>query len=862
MSRQRIGLAATLCLLLLVSGCSPFESIWNRSLFWGTKPPPVYEDPTPYRNWATEIDYPEVTASPAEPELQVPEPRRLRNFEKEEIWDMPLEQAIQIALSNSQIIRSAGQFLSPANPLLNSPDFVPSSLDPAIQESGVLFGQRGVEAALSEFDTQFTTTMIWGRDEQVQNSQIGTGVTPGSTLTQETGAFSMGLTKRFANGGIVAFIHDWNYQGTNTNDFIPGARLFPSAYTGRVRVEARQPLWAGAGTEYTRIAGPITEQIQGVTGVQQGVVIARINNDIELTEFEGAIRDLLRDVETLYWQLYLAYQAFDMEKSLLADAEASYRKVEALWASESAYAGSLEKAESVTFLIQMQDRVDSARNNLYDIEAQFRRIIGLTINDGKVIRPADVPTLAEFVPDWHMTLSEALARRVELRKQKWNIKRIELQLRAAEHLLKPRLDFVASYQVNGFGDDLLGNTRTNNGIVQTNLGNAAATITRGDQTGWNIGAELSFPFGMRFNNTQVSNLELQLAKARKALHEQENEISHELGDALRELDRTYLSMQRNYNLKRNAAEQVTAIEALQQNDPERYSEAAVLQRRNNLAQAEQTYLQAMIEYNVAVMDWHYRAGKLLEMNNVHLSEGPWDPEAEFDVRDRGYDRWHSLPTKTMMHAAPEPFVFHGEAVSSTPPPEVYGPAAEPENMREHWPDNDPITQPPVEPPVWDFNVPALEPVPEDPVNRETEPQYVVPPKLLRDRKPQPPINGPQLPATDGGQFLLPVSSAQLPPEEPPASLVRPASHAQRKSSAAGAAAPLQLGGVTNADSVWDLGSRERVHQYQSKAKAMKQSTLPSKTVSGDPDKLRARIQRSAAGVRGYPRSTRTSQGKR
>src|SRR5690606_14454359 len=149
--------------------------------------------------------------------------------------------------------------------------------------------------------------------------------------------------------------------------------LFPSTYTGRVRLEARQPLWAGAGTEYTRIAGPITEQIQGVTGVQQGVVIARINNDIELADFELAIRDLVRDVESLYWQLYIAYQRFDSEMRLLAEAMDSYQNVQALVQSASPLAGALEESDATEFVYQMQSRVDMARDNLYDVEAQLRR---------------------------------------------------------------------------------------------------------------------------------------------------------------------------------------------------------------------------------------------------------------------------------------------------------------------------------------------------------------------------------------------------------------------------------------------------------------------------------------------------------
>ncbi|NLE60679.1 MAG: TolC family protein, partial [Planctomycetes bacterium] len=267
----------------------------------------------------------------------------------------------------------------------------------------------------------------------------------------------------------------------------------------------------------------------------------------------------------------------------------------------------------------------------------------------------------------------ALSDRVELRKQKWNIKQLELQLRAAEHLVKPRLDLVAAYQVNGFGDQLLG--KTGDGITDDGLGNAYATLTRGDQTGWNLGLEFSVPFGLRFAHTQARNLELRLAKAHAALAEAEKEISHELADTFRELDRTYLQMQTNYNRKRTGVRRVEAVKALHQNEPERYTEHSILQALDQLNQIELEYLQSVVEYNVALMELNYRAGNLLELNNVHLAEGPWSLAAEADVLDRAADRQHSTPTLPIVEARPEVFAIPGGHSPIPPPIETFGTGA-------------------------------------------------------------------------------------------------------------------------------------------------------------------------------------------
>ena len=41
------------------------------------------------------------------------------------------------------------------------------------------------------------------------------------------------------------------------------------------------------------------------------VVLARINEDIALHQFEANVRNLLRDVEHAYWDLYMGYRAVE-----------------------------------------------------------------------------------------------------------------------------------------------------------------------------------------------------------------------------------------------------------------------------------------------------------------------------------------------------------------------------------------------------------------------------------------------------------------------------------------------------------------------------------------------------------------------
>lgn len=608
----------------LLAGCQPF--LFEKAYIG-------LEHPAEYLDRATRIDFP--TEERPRRDFTTLEPRRLRKLEKDEIWDLTLQEAVFIALANSELIRSAATFLSTGNPLLANPDAMPSVFDSAIQETGTLFGSRGVEAALSEFDAQFTTSLLTGRSEQIQNNLFSAGGLPaGSTLTQDDGSLAVALQKRFANGGQLGVSHAWDYSQNNA----PG-RLFPSVFEGNVRAFARQPLLAGAGVEYTRIAGPISENIQGVTGVQQGVLIARINNDLVLADFEQSVQLLLRDVESIYWQLYLAYQRYHLEVALREELWQLWQKVSARAANDAAGGGVLAEAESHEALLQAEQRANESRDSLYSLEAQLRRLLGLPVNDGRVIRPANTPTAADVVPDWSCRLMEALALRPEIRRQKWNIKSLELQLVAAGNLNLPRLDLVASGQINGFGDNLIGDPA--DGLTPNNLGSAYDRLLAGKQTSWNVGVEFSTTVGRRFAHSQVRNLELRLSKARAALGQQEVEIGHELAAAFRDVDRTWLALQ-VADQRIAAARQrldATADRVL----PGDFSIEPVLRARESLLHAEQNFLTAQIDHAVALVDLQFRSGRILAFNNVSLREAPWSEPAEQAAEERYDARRHALP---------------------------------------------------------------------------------------------------------------------------------------------------------------------------------------------------------------------------
>jgi outer membrane protein TolC len=588
-----------------------------------------------YRTHATAIEYPDVQTETPEAVRDSLPPRTLNTQDECEIREISLTEAIHLGMSHSEVVKSGGQFLTSGSSVVNNADRVTTSFDAAIQESGVLFGGRGVEAALADFDAQFNASMKWGRND---TRTLGAGPAFAfNDARNQTAGFSADVSKTFGYGGSVDLFHQVDFLDAGFNPGIGTGR--PNLYSGTLGAQYRQPLLAGAGTEFTRIAGPIARSFGGITGVSQGVVIARINNDLVLCDYENALRNLARDIEESYWNLYLTYQLFDTAtQAYEASVEAS--RIADLTAGNTLPADNGPKARDLLYTAKAA--VDTARSSLYSRETELRRLIGLPVNDGTVLRPTEDPTTSRIVPDWHHSLSEALTHRVELRKQKWNIRSLDLQLTAARSLTRPRLDAVGNYQVNAAESNLLG-YGSDRSFYQG--------LTGRNTDGWGAGVEMTMPIGLRSAHAQVRNYELRLAKAQKVLAISEEDISHELAVAFQELARTYAVAQDNYNRYLAAEENVriTKLE-FQVVDMDRYLDALP-----SRARAQQAYYESLIDYNKAITNLYHRKGTLLAHDNIQIAEGGWSAEAYQDASRLHHRRAYG--NEIDVEAAPQEFVL-------------------------------------------------------------------------------------------------------------------------------------------------------------------------------------------------------------
>ena len=196
-------------------------------------------------------------------------------------------------------------------------------------------------------------------------------------------------------------------------------------------------------------------------------MIARIRTDQTLADFEGGVRNVVRDLEDAYWELYFAYRDLEARKMGRDSALETWKKTAALYRTGSRGGGADREAQARSQYFLFRSQVEQALTEVFRGENRLRYIMGLSMSDGKLIRPADEPTTARVAFDWSGIHCEALTRRVEVRREKWEIKRRELELIAARNFLLPRIDAVGRYRWLGLGDQLI--NQNDNEFFRTRL---------------------------------------------------------------------------------------------------------------------------------------------------------------------------------------------------------------------------------------------------------------------------------------------------------------------------------------------------------------------------------------------------------
>ena len=517
--------------------------------------------------------------------------------------ELSLDEILHLALSDAKILKSLNAAV------LVNPASATGIYDPAITVTDPLFG---VEAALSQFDTNFAASINHANNDDVfNNSILGGGATE---VVQDLLSADFSLRKVGATGAQYTLRKNLVYDNNNNV-----SSTFPSSYAGFIEAQFRQPLLQGRGVEFNRIAGPnATPGFRSTSGV----VISQINHDVSIAQFNQDVREYVNEIVTAYWELQFAYQNYEAAKEARDAVQATWESVKAKFDNDLPGGEADREAQSREQYFRFQQELVTALNGdsrtqttgVFQAEANLRRLLGLPQSDGVIIRPADEPASAQTVFDWNSLVFQALGSRIELKQQVWQIKIRELELLASKNFTKPRLDAVATMRNNGFGDDLTGGSGRFSSVVRD--------MASGDHNEWEMGLQLNVPIGFRQASAGVRNSELKLLRERAILIEQEKQIVHDLGSAVRQSQQYYEVMQLAFNRMNAARDMRDARRAAFEADAVTLD--LLLDAEQRFAISQQDYHRARANFQLSNESVNRESGQLLTSHQVHLS--PSNPQ--------------------------------------------------------------------------------------------------------------------------------------------------------------------------------------------------------------------------------------------
>ncbi len=636
-------LLATTLVLVLVTGCQPTRPLYLHD----------YGDLSHYVDKATDIEYPDVDVASLEEVTQAPRPITVIDPDFNSYMDLTLEQCVGIALQNSKVLRGYGtpslqgtRVAPGVDNLANSPQAAGTFYNVAVRESEPGFigtpGQlsnpaniltntgldvnQGVESALADFDTQFTSGAFWSTNEEPRNSDqtIGGFLNP-VVFQQDSVNWQSEFAKKTANGTQL-FFRNTNQWIQNNNPLVsdvpPGLQVLDSFYRTALEVEIRQPLLRGRGAFIQRMP----------------IVISRIGTDQEIANLEAQLQNMVTNVEIRYWDLHCSYRNMEAAKKGRDSALETWRIVFNQY-EEGADVNIQQVAQASEQYHFFDAQVIDSYNMLLTAESDIRWLMGIATTDGRIVRPIDEATTAPVEFDWCSTLDEALTYRPELRQQRWEVKKKQLAVAYSKNSLLPELNVTGLYRWLGLGNRL-GTSFDNPANFPDPSSGAINELYGGEFQEFSLGIDYRIPIGLRRELANVRNAQIKLARDIAIIEDMELDVTREVSEVVRALDANRRLMQSSFNRWKDTVLEEEHFEQIVELGLETLDVALDAQRRKT--QASAAFYTALCEYNKMIALLHRRKGTILAYNGIQFSEGQWPGKAYQDAteyaRRRGASR--------------------------------------------------------------------------------------------------------------------------------------------------------------------------------------------------------------------------------
>ena len=449
--------------------------------------------------------------------------------------------------------------------------------------------ETGITEADSAFDWNRYVNSNWFDTSEPVSTTLAAGGSQ-SRLNDHRLQLLGGLSKLNRFGGNFDINQSFGWQNNNSTFFVPEDQA-----TSQLTLAYTHPLLRGRGQAYN-------------TSLE---LLAKIDSEIAEKQFIGVLQDHLLEVVRAYWALYLERAALAQQVRLYLNTE---RIVAALKSRQTIDAQRTQWITASSALESRRADLIRARTAVVNSETRLRGLINapeLSRSDIAELIPVERPSVEYYPAELDGEIQTAIRNRPEVRIAVQDVKAATTRLGIAEHELLPVLNLVTQAYVNG----LQGNN---------DFAGAFANQFSDGAPSYSIGFEYELPVGNRLAKARRTRRCVEARQVQARYEQTLATIQTEVDIAVRELNTSYREIQATSRALTAAEAEAQTIEVrwtrfIDGNANGGLNLESLLRAQERVTEAERTYVNTLLIYNLAMINLKRATGTLLVSENLVIN---------------------------------------------------------------------------------------------------------------------------------------------------------------------------------------------------------------------------------------------------
>ena len=453
-----------------------------------------------------------------------------------------------------------------------------NNLDLKVQLIAPNISQESVNAERAKFEAAFFTNANYYKFDQPNISVVNIEGTQGDTTS-----FDWGVNLPLQTGGLVTFNLADNRSNTDSENV-----LINPVFTNNMSVSISQPLLRNAGIKTNTYSIRLAEYNRTIIDARTKLEVIRV----------------IAAMDRVYWRLYAAFKQLEVRKQQYELATDQLERAKRFVNAGTHAKIEVNRAEAA--LAQSLESIIFAENNLRNRQREMKLTLnkaGLRASSQTAIIPTTGPNPVHYTFDGIALVDEATENRMEMLELELEIAKAVSSIDYLKNQALPIINLNYTYNINGTGE-----TR----------GNSYDLLYDNDFADHRLGLQLNIPLG---NERAKSNLRQAHYQRQQLLASKEGRTAMIEVEVLNALDQLETNWQRILATRQSTLLEARLYEAeVHQFENGLTTSTEVRQTQANLTNAQSMEINALAEYQIALVDLAYATGTLLGAAQVE-----WEP---------------------------------------------------------------------------------------------------------------------------------------------------------------------------------------------------------------------------------------------